>query len=103
MSIHLAIVTPLPPFRSSIIQYGYYLSHAFARSGKFAKITLLAQIAANVDTVDNQLPFQVERLWHFNQLDTSLRIVNRLKQLKPDLVWYNLGATIFGRSSLSNA
>jgi glycosyltransferase involved in cell wall biosynthesis len=42
-------------------------------------------------------------VWHFNRLDSSLKIFERLKRLKPDLVWYNLGASIFGRSPLSNA
>jgi glycosyltransferase involved in cell wall biosynthesis len=103
MSTHLAIVTPLPPVRSSIGQYGYYLSNALARTGRFTKITLLAQAAPDAHTVDRELPFQVERLWHLNRLDSSFRIVSRLRRLRPDLVWYNLGASIFGQSSLSNA
>lgn len=102
MSIHLAIVTPLPPVKSSIGQYGYYLSDALARTGKLAGITALAQIVPDAEQVDSNLPFQVERLWQLDRLDANLRILNRLRQLKPDLVWYNLGVSTFGRSPLSN-
>jgi glycosyltransferase involved in cell wall biosynthesis len=104
MSIHLAIVTPLPPIRSSIGQYGYYISEALARTGNFEQITLLAQTAPNAQQTDSKLPFQVERLWDLNRLDASLKISSRLKQVKPDLIWYNLGVSIFGgQSPLSNA
>jgi glycosyltransferase involved in cell wall biosynthesis len=100
--MHLAIVTLLPPVSNSIGQYGYYLSDALARTGKFSNITSLAQIAPDTQQVDSNLPFRVERLWHLNRLTTSLKILHRLKQIKPDLVWYNLGVSTFGRSPLSN-
>ena len=29
-------------------------------------------------------------------------ILTAIKDLKPDLVWYNLGASVFGRSPLAN-
>jgi len=102
MSMHLAIVTPFPPGRSSIGQYGYYLSDALARTGRFSRITLLTQFAPEDDQADSRLPFRVERLWHLNRFDASLRISRRLEQLKPDLIWYNLGASIFGKNPLSN-
>jgi glycosyltransferase involved in cell wall biosynthesis len=100
--MHLAIVTPFPPVKSSIGQYGFYLSEALAQTGKFTGITVLTQIAPGTEQVDSKLPFRVERLWRLNRFDTSLKILNRLKQVKPDLVWYNLGASTFGRSPLSN-
>lgn len=102
MSIHLAIVTPFPPVSSSIGQYGYYLSNALARTGRFAQITLLAQISSDAQQADSKLPFRIERLWHLNRFDACLKISNRLKQLKPDLIWYNLGISVFGQSLLSN-
>lgn len=102
MSSHLAIVTPFPPIRNSIGQYGYYLSNAIAQTGNFERITVLTQVATDTQQFDDKLPFRVERLWHLNRLDTGLIILNRLRKLKPDLIWYNLGASIFGKSPLSN-
>ena len=102
MSIHLAIVTPFPPVRSSIGQYGYYISNALAGTGNFSQITLLAQATSNANETDSQWPFRIERLWHLDRFDSSLRIAKRLRQLKPDLIWFNLGASVFGQTPLSN-
>lgn len=102
MSIHLAIVTPFPPSGSSIGQYGYYLSNALAQTGNFARITILAQIPHEPQENDLRLPLQIERLWYPNRLDTSLKIFNRLRQLMPDIVWFNLGLSSFGTSPLPN-
>jgi glycosyltransferase involved in cell wall biosynthesis len=99
---HLVIVTPLPPAKSSIGQYGYYLAEALAATKTFAQITILAQVEASTRETDLSWPLHVERIWKRDQPGSSLRIIRRLRQLKPDLVWYNLGASIFGKNVLSN-
>jgi glycosyltransferase involved in cell wall biosynthesis len=99
---HLVIVTPLPPAKSSIGQYGYYLAQALACTNSFGQITILAQREAGTKEVDLSPPMRVERIWKRDRPDSSLRIIRRLRQLKPDLVWYNLGASIFGKNLLSN-
>jgi len=102
MSSHLVIVTPFPPMKNSIGQYGYYLSKAIAQTGKFEHVTVITQVATDTQQFDAELPFRVERVWHLNRPDSSLKILNQLKKYKPDLVWYNLGASIFGKSPPSN-
>jgi glycosyltransferase involved in cell wall biosynthesis len=99
---HLAIVTPLPPAKSSIGQYGYYIAEALAKTNTFTQITIVAQIEANAQQVDYPSSLRVERIWRRGQLDSSLKIIKRLSQLKPDLVWYNLGASVFGEKILPN-
>jgi glycosyltransferase involved in cell wall biosynthesis len=99
---HLVIVTPLPPAKSSIGQYGYYVAEALAGTKTFAKITILAQMEASTKEMDQSPLLRVERIWKRDQLDSSLRIIRRSRQLKPDLVWFNLGASIFGKNVLSN-
>jgi glycosyltransferase involved in cell wall biosynthesis len=44
----------------------------------------------------------VENVWQPDRLDASWRIAAHLKRLEPDLVWFNLGASTFGRSPLAN-
>ncbi|MEW5939504.1 MAG: glycosyltransferase [Chloroflexota bacterium] len=102
MPIRIALITPFPPIKSSIGQYGYYLGKALSQTGKFSEITLLTQIAPGAGSFDGVLPFRVERLWRVNRLDATPKILSRLNQIKPDLVWYNLGASVFGQSSLAN-
>lgn len=102
MSLHLAIVTPFPPIRNSIGQYGYYLSNALAETGVFNRVSVITQVAVDALQFDNELPFRVERSWHPNRLDSGFKILGLLKRNNPDLVWYNLGVSIFGKSPLSN-
>ena len=100
--VHLAIVTPFPPVRTGIGQYAYHISRALARSGMFSRITLLTEAAPNTRRIEYDQQVRIERLWHSNRLDTSWKLAVRLEQLQPDLVWYNLGASIFGHSPLVN-
>lgn len=45
---------------------------------------------------------RVERVWKAGTLDAGWQIVSRLRELAPDLVWYNLGTSMFGPSPLAN-
>lgn len=107
MPMHLAIVTPFPPSVTGVGQYGYHLSAAFARLGAFSRITLLTeqprpgtQVLSEGFSVDPRIT--VERVWQPDHLDICNRIQSRLSQLKPNLVWYNLGSSVFGHSPLAN-
>ncbi len=100
--IHLAIVTPFPPGANGIGRYGAHVSGALARSNVFERITVLTEIAPNTRPVEGHRPIRVERLWRPDGLDAGWKIAARLQQLKPDVAWFNLGASTFGRSPLAN-
>lgn len=102
--MHLAIVSPFPPTITGIGQYGYHLSRALGDLGLFEKISVLAGSSSsnNLNGTDHFAPLQVEYPWQLERLDTSLKIISRLRELKPDLVWFNMGASAFGRSPLAN-
>jgi len=44
----------------------------------------------------------VDYCWEPGQIEAGRTILSRLRQLQPDVVWFNLGATSFGRSPLVN-
>jgi glycosyltransferase involved in cell wall biosynthesis len=100
--MHLAIVTPYPPAITGIGQYGYHVSKVLVRTGAFERVTLLTSRAAGAASFDPVEGLEIERVWEPDRLDAGWRIVARLRQLKPDLVWYNLGVSAFGRSALAN-
>ena len=100
--LHLAIVTPFPPRLSGIGQYGYHVSRALVRTGVFERVSVLTETAPDTPPVERCHRLRIERLWRCNGLDAGWRIAVRLQQLKPDLVWYNLGASSFGRSPAVN-
>ncbi|HJS18874.1 MAG TPA: glycosyltransferase, partial [Anaerolineales bacterium] len=100
--MHLAVVTPFPPAITGIGQYGYYVTRALANSGCFSQLTVLAGSSTDGETPNHLGLADIEYCWQPGSLNASPAILSRLKRLHPDLVWFNLGASMFGRSPLSN-
>ncbi len=107
--MELAIVSPFPPSITGIGQYGYHVSRALAQSGQFSRVTVLAGARAGLPrpmtpslTRPAGRSFSVEYAWQPDQLSAGPAILSALQRLQPDLVWYNMGASVFGRSPLAN-
>ncbi|HSL42453.1 MAG TPA: glycosyltransferase [Anaerolineales bacterium] len=102
--MHLVIVSPFPPSITGIGQYGYHVTRALANSGLFSRLTVLAgSTREQSGHQPNHLgSTEIDYCWQPDSLQARPAILSRLKRLKPDLVWFNLGASIFGKSPLSN-
>jgi len=100
--MHLAIVSPFPPTITGIGQYGYHMTRALAGSRAFSHISVLTGQSGQSQGAACPARVNVERIWRMDRLDAGWRIAARLWQLKPDLVWFNLGTTAFGNSTLAN-
>src|SRR4030066_1539350 len=98
--MYLAIVSPYPPLITGIGQYGYHVSRLLARSNAFSRIVVLTGKSNGEAPVAPHI--QVEQLWQPSSWNVGAVIPARIKSLRPDLVWFNLGASIFGRSPLAN-
>ena len=98
--MRLAIVSPYPPIITGIGQYGYHISRLLARSNAFSSIVVLTGRAK--EELPISPPILVEQVWQPNSWTVGEAIPARLKSIHPDLVWFNLGASIFGRSPLAN-
>lgn len=100
--MHLTIVSPFPPTITGIGQYGYHVTRALARSGMFSRITALAG-SSNHGVAPNHLGLtEVEYCWEPGLMKARQVILSRLRRLSPDLIWFNLGASIFGKSPWLN-
>lgn len=100
--MHLTIVTPFPPTITGIGQYGYHISRALAQSGKFTHITVLAGAHTSSHRLQVSSSLAVDFAWRPGHLGSGPAIQKALHRLNPDLVWFNLGASVFGRSPLAN-
>lgn len=100
--MHLAIVSPFPPAITGIGQYGYYVTRALANSCCFSRITVLAGSSSSGETPNHLGSTEIEYCWQPGSMNSRPAILSRMKRLRPDLVWFNLGASIFGKSPLSN-
>jgi glycosyltransferase involved in cell wall biosynthesis len=100
--MHLVIVSPFPPSITGIGQYGYHLTRALTNSGLFSRLTVLAGSAHNGQHPNHLGLTELDYCWQPDSLTARQAIFARLKRLNPDLIWFNLGASIFGKSPLAN-
>ncbi|HEY9529085.1 MAG TPA: glycosyltransferase family 4 protein [Anaerolineales bacterium] len=102
--MHLVIVSPFPPSITGIGQYGYHLTRALANSGLFSRLTVLAGSShGQHGEIPNHLgSTELDYCWQLDSIKARNAILSRIKQLNPDLIWFNLGASIFGKSPLFN-
>ena len=100
--MNLVIVSPFPPVITGIGQYGYHITRALAMSGAFTSITVLAG-----SRLDGQKPnhlgiTEIDYCWAPGRSNARQAILSQVKRLNPDLVWFNAGASIFGKSPWQN-
>lgn len=100
--MHLAIVSPFPPSITGIGQYGYHVTRALAQSGMLARITVLAGSQINGERPNHLGLTEIEYCWKPGQFNTRQAILSHVKRLSPDLIWFNLGASAFGKSPWIN-
>jgi glycosyltransferase involved in cell wall biosynthesis len=100
--MHLTIVSPFPPAITGIGQYGYHLTRALAHSGAFTRVTVLAGSQVGGGAPNHLGDAEIEYCWAPGQWNARTAILSRVKRLNPDLIWFNLGASVFGRSPWMN-
>jgi glycosyltransferase involved in cell wall biosynthesis len=100
--MHLIVVSPFPPAITGIGQYGYHITRALASSGLFSRVTVLAGSYQNGEKPNHLGSTEIEYCWEPGQLNARQAILSRMNRLNPDLVWLNLGVSIFGKSPLTN-
>jgi glycosyltransferase involved in cell wall biosynthesis len=100
--MHLTIVSPFPPTISGIGQYGYHVTRSLAKSGSFSRVTVLAGSRINGDHPNHLGITELDYCWEPGQLNARQAILSRVKRLNPDLVWFNLGASVFGKTAWMN-
>ena len=65
-------------------------------------MTVLAGSRINGEHPNHLGLTEIEYCWEPGQLNARQTILSSVKQLSPDLVWFNLGASMFGRSPWAN-
>src|SRR5216684_1157789 len=94
----ICLVTTFPPSQGGLSEYGLHIAQELQRN-PFLSLTILA------DELSHPQPelegYPVERCWSFNHPDTVLRLMGAIHRLKPDVVWFNLLFSTFGRNPLA--
>jgi len=103
----ICLVATFPPSGRQLNEYAFYIANELRRHPN-VELTILADEVSNYDFVTdengkkiaaNDLPelkgFNVVRCWKFDSLSNPARLLNTIRKLKPDVVWYHLVYSTF--------
>lgn len=100
--MRICLVATFPPSGRQLNEYAFHISRELQRNPD-VELTILADELTDYKfaTDENgnslkahqlsELPgFKVIRCWKFGSLSTPIRLLNTIRRLKPDVVWFNL-------------
>jgi glycosyltransferase involved in cell wall biosynthesis len=104
----ICLIAAFPPSRRQLSEYSWHLAREIQRH-KDVELTILADELEETGQSGNgnqnglhlekpqELPgFHVVRCWKFGSLSTPMRLLNTVRRIKPDVVWFNLVFSSFG-------
>src|SRR5271165_312614 len=93
----ICLVTAFPPSRRGLNEYGFHLARELKRD-PLLSLTILAD---ELDGEPAELPeYDVIRYWRFNSAANPVRVLTAIRDIKPDVVWFNLLFSTFGHSPI---
>jgi glycosyltransferase involved in cell wall biosynthesis len=91
----ICLVTAFPPSRGGLSEYGFHLAQELQRD----PLLSLTVLADELPRPEKELEgFSVVRCWSFNDPGNFGRLLNVVRRLEPDVVWFNLLFTTFGHN-----
>src|SRR5579862_2300977 len=93
----ICLVTTFPPSIGGLSEYGFHLVQELQRNPMLT-LTVLADELASEHA--EPVGFSVLRCWSFDHPASMFRLITTLQRLKPDVVWFNLLFSTFGRNPL---
>lgn len=93
----VCLVTSFPPSQGGLSEYGLHIAQELQRN-PFIRLTVLADkmSPAALELKD----YSVQRCWSFDDPASSVHILRAIRKIKPDVVWFNLLFSTFGRNPL---
>lgn len=88
----ICLITAFPPSKRGLAEYGYHLARELQRD-PLLSVTIVAD---HVDGPEELQDFDVRREWRFNGFANPLRLMRLVRDVKPDVVWFNLLFSTFG-------
>ena len=91
--MRIALITSFPPSRHALNEYGFHVAEQL-RQEPCVDLTVLGDY---LPTAADELPgFRVVRCWGFGKSASIATLVRVIRQVKPDVAWFNLGFASFG-------
>lgn len=94
----ICLVTTFPPSQGGLSEYGLHIAQELRRN-PFLSLTILAD---KMTPPEPELEdYNVLRAWSFDDPLSVFRLLKTLHKLKPDVVWFNLLFSTFGRNPIN--
>lgn len=94
----ICLVTAFPPSRRGLNEYGFHIASELRRD----PLLSLTVLGDEVDDGGKELDgFEVIRCWRFDRLGNALNLWKVVRDIKPDVVWFNLLFSTFGNNPLA--
>lgn len=91
--MRICLVTAFPPSKRGLNEYGYHIARELQQD-PLLSLTILAD---QLETPEPELDgFSVKRVWRMNLLSNPARLLSAVRDIKPDVVWFNLLFSTFG-------
>jgi len=94
----ICLVTTFPPSRGGLSEYGFHVAREL-RQNQFLSLSVLADELPTPQ--EEPEGFSVTRCWRFDDPDSPRRLLKVIRELEPDVVWFNLIFTTFGHNPLT--
>ncbi len=91
----ICLVTTFPPSTGGLSEYGFHIAQELQRNPSLSLTVLADELSPNHRELDG---FTVLRCWSFDDPLSAFRLMNALRIIKPDVVWFNLLFSTFGRN-----
>lgn len=95
--MRIALITAFPPSRHALNEYGFHVAdHLRQQPG--IELTILGDY---LPEDASELPgFTVIRCWGFERRANFATLLRQIRQLKPEVAWFNLGFASFGATPI---
>ncbi|HSS96236.1 MAG TPA: glycosyltransferase, partial [Terriglobales bacterium] len=95
----ICLVTAFPPSRGGLREYGFHIARELQQN-PLLSLTVLADVVPDVHE-DDPTETSVIRCWNFNDPKTAGKLLQVIRKIDPDVVWFNLLFTTFGHDPLT--
>lgn len=101
--MRIAVVSPFPPTIGGIPDYAGHVTEHLASDPRVETVTVLADQAPGAAATGRVGEVEVRRVWQPNRIATGPALLRALQRVGPDVVWFNLGLTMFGTRPIAAA
>jgi glycosyltransferase involved in cell wall biosynthesis len=91
----ICFISTFPPSKGVLNEYGYHVAKEL-QTDPLVSLTVLADEMASSQTEPELEEFSVERCWRQNRLTNHRNLLRAIRELQPDVVWFNLVFSSFG-------